>query len=302
MPGGARIQLTFYPDSVNRAEYSPVKNDSFLFAKDVGGGEFFQIYRYDKANGDVTLLTDGKSRNTDPVWSYAGDKLVYGSTRGGGAENLYWQRADGSGDATRLTTSPNQQYPGSWHPSGRFLAFLETRPQTGYDLLILPIEGDEASGWKPGTPTVFLSTPFYVMQPRFSPDGRWLAYESPESGAFEIYVRPFPGPGGKWQISTGGGTNVHWSRARRELLYLARNGRIMVVPYSAAADVFQAEKARVWSETPIQVRPLPYASFDLHPDGERVLMTPVTRATAGPTHVTLILNFFDELRRLAPTK
>jgi len=76
MPGGARTQLTFYPDSVSGAEYSPVKNDSFVFAKDVGGGEFYQIYRYDKASGDVTLLTDGKSRNTDPVWSYAGDKLL----------------------------------------------------------------------------------------------------------------------------------------------------------------------------------------------------------------------------------
>ena len=147
---------------------------------------------------------------------------------------------------------------------------------------------------------MFLSGPSAEQRPRFSPDGRWLAYESNESGAFEIYVRPFPGPGGKFQISTGGGTTAVWSRARRELLDLAPDRRIMVVPYTAAGDAFQAEKPRVWSETPVQVRTFGGGSFDLHPDGERVVMAPGTAATAGPTHVTLWFNFFDELRRLAP--
>jgi hypothetical protein len=149
---------------------------------------------------------------------------------------------------------------------------------------------------------VFLSGPFTEQQPRFSPDGRWLAYESTESGgSFEIYVRPFPpGPGGKRQISTGGGSNAVWSRVRHELLYLAPDGRIMVVPYTVAGDAFEAEKPGVWSKTPVQLRPGIGASFDLHPDGERVAMAPATEATAGPTHVTLIFNFFDELRRLAP--
>ena len=157
------------------------------------------VWTYDAARDALTRLTFDPGVDRNPVWTPDGRRLVYASSRSGGAQNLYWQRADGSGDATRLTTSPNQQYPGSWHPSGRFLAFQETRPQTGTDLLILPVEGDEASGWKPGTPTVFLSGPFTEQQPRFSPDGRWLAYESNESGAFEIYVRPFPGPGASGQ-------------------------------------------------------------------------------------------------------
>jgi hypothetical protein len=93
----------------------------------------------------------------------------------------------------------------------------------------------------------------------------------------------FPGPTDKWPISTGGGTNAVWSRARHELLYLAADGRIMMVSYTAAADAFQAEKPRVWSETPVQVRPSIGASFDLHPDGERVVMAPGTAAMAGPT-------------------
>ena len=185
------------------------------------------VWTYDAARDASTRLTVDPGVDRNPVWTPDGRRLVYAAARNGGAQNLYWQRADGSGDATRLATSPNVQYPGSWHPSGRVLAFQETRPQTGFDLLILPVEGDEASGWKFGTPTVFLSGPFTEQQPRFSPDGRWLAYESNESGIVEIYVRPFPGPGDKWPISTGGGTNAVWSRARHELLYLAPDGRIM---------------------------------------------------------------------------
>jgi len=90
MPAGARTQLTFYPDRVAEAQYSPVKDDSFVFSKDIGGGEFFQLYRYDVATGDVTLLTDGKSRNTGAVWSYAGDRIAYGSTRRTGDDVDLW--------------------------------------------------------------------------------------------------------------------------------------------------------------------------------------------------------------------
>ena len=101
------------------------------------------------------------------------------------------------------------------------------------------------------------------------------------------------------RVSTGGGTNAIWSR-RNELLYLAPDGRIMVVPYTVAGDLFQPRKATVWSETSIQIRPLNGASFDLDPDVERVAMAPGNQATVARTHVTLILTFFDELRRLAP--
>src|SRR5271167_613341 len=89
-PGGARTQLTFFPDRVGGATYQPVNGDSFLFTKDVGGGEFFQVYRYDLATGDVTLLTDGKSRNTGPHWSYQGDRIAYGSTRRSGNDVDIW--------------------------------------------------------------------------------------------------------------------------------------------------------------------------------------------------------------------
>jgi len=166
--------------------------------------------------------------------------------------------------------------------------------------MILPIEGDETSGWKPGKPLVFLNGPARERYPTFSPDGRWIAYMSNESGRDEVYVRPFPGPGGKWQVSTAGGFYPTWSRTRRELFYAAPDNRIMVAPYTVAGDSFLPAKPDVWSSTPFAARQ-GQRSFDLHPDGERFAVPPAADATADKRDkVVFIFNFFDELRRLAP--
>ena len=260
------------------------------------------VWTYDVERGAPTKLPSDYPVNRNPVWTPDGQRLVYGSAGRGGPVNLYWQRADGSGRATPLAPSPSTQLMGSWHPNGHILAFQESHLETSADLMILRLEGDEAGGWRPGKATRFLDGPSREQQPSFSPDGHWLAYESDDSvaGVFEISVRPFPGPGGKTTISTGGGTNAVWSQKRHELLYLAPDGRVMVVQYAATGDDFRVEKPRVWSGTLVQRRPLSGNSFDLDPDGTRVVMSPGTAATAGPTHVTLWFNFFDELRRLAP--
>jgi Tol biopolymer transport system component len=116
-----------------------------------------------------------------PVWTPDGRRIVFASNRAkAGVTNLYWVNADGTGDVTRLTDSPESQTPWSWHPSGKFLAFYSNRGATGNDLMILSIEGDAARGWTPGKPTVFLSTPANETAPMFSPDGRWIAYHSNE--------------------------------------------------------------------------------------------------------------------------
>ena len=166
--------------------------------------------------------------------------------------------------------------------------------------MILPMEGDEVSGWKPGTPTVFLNTPADEQEPMFSPDGRWLAYQSNESGRAELFVRPFPGPGGKWQISTAGGGYPTWSRTRHELFYKTADHRIMVAPYTVEGNSFKADKPRVWSERKMQPRPR-LRFFDLHPDGERFAVSAAeTPAEDRRDKIVFIFNFFDELRRIAP--
>ena len=168
--------------------------------------------------------------------------------------------------------------------------------------MILPIEGDEVSGWKPGKPYAFLNTPASEFAPSFSPDGRWLAYHSNESGRDEVYVRPFPPREGKWPVSSGGGQWPIWSRARakRELLYQTLDNQIMAVPYSVEGDSFRREAPRLWTERRILRRPT-LRSMDLHPDGERVAAAVATegRAEGSQDKVVFIFNFFDELRRIA---
>ena len=135
----------------------------------------------------------------------------------------------------------------------------------------------------------------------FSPDGRWIAYQSNESGHFDVYVRPFPGPGNGWQVSTDGGAYPTWSRTRHEIVYASLDNRLMVASYTVEGDSFKADTPRVWSERRFSLRPR-NRSFDLHPDGERVVLTaaPDNESAVKQDKLVFVFNFFDELRRLAP--
>ena len=276
--------------------------DGRRIALQIDDGQNIDVWVSEWARDTLTRLTFDPAADTKPVWTPDGRRIVFASDRADtSTPNLYWQRADGTGGAQRLTDSKNFQSPASWHPSGKFLAFEENNPQTGYDLMILRMEGDEASGWKPGKPSVFLNSPFAEREPMFSPDGRWLAYWSNETGRQEVYVRPFPGPGGKWQISTGGGVYPTWSRTKHELFYGTPSGQIMVAAFTVEGDSFRSEKPRLWSDGRFSVRSTT-RSFDLHTDGERFALAPAAQTPGGgkQDHVTFIFNFFDELRRIAP--
>jgi len=261
------------------------------------------IWVYDWARDTMTRLTFDPGNDIAQTWTPDGQRIAFASTRGG-AQNLYWSRADGSGEVQRLTESKNSQFPYSWTPDGKTLAFHELDPVTGADLWVLPIEGDEKSGWKPGTPKVFLKTPFAESTSFFSPDGRWLAYQSNESGKLEVYVRPFPSGEGKWMVSSGGGNQVRWSRNTKELFYERPDDhKIMVANYRVVGGSFQADKPVLWS--PVQLadvggRP----NYDVAPDGKRVaaLRYIESQEKAAEKHdkFVLVLNVFDELRRRVP--
>jgi serine/threonine-protein kinase len=233
--------------------------------------------------------------NNWPVWMPDGKGIIFKSAD---AVNpgLYWVRSDGAGEAQRLTDGSQDEYPDSISPDGKRLSWSQ-RGTGSTDVFTAPIEGDPAH-LKLGKPELFLGTPFVEAYSRFSPDGRWMAYASNESGTFEIYVRPFPGPGGRWQVSTGGGNFPIWAANGRELLYRNSDQRIMAVNYTAKGDSFAADKPRVWSET--RVMPLgTFVTWDLAPDSKRMaaFLYGTEAQQKLPTHLTFLVNFADELQR-----
>jgi serine/threonine-protein kinase len=201
---------------------------------------------------------------SSPVWTPNGKHLAYGSDSGRGVSNLWLTNADGSGTPTRLTTSSNDQQPSSWDPTGKFLAFTELRPNTSRDVMILPVESDAGGGWKTGAPILFKGAAVNERDPAFSPDGRWVAYDSEESGPSEVYVSPFPGPGAAVPVSNGGGSNPTWSATGNELLFWS-NWKIMSASYTAP-DTFVPGKPQLWAPQDGMAR----GTFDMHPDGKRL--------------------------------
>jgi serine/threonine-protein kinase len=301
---GKTTALREMPANWSNPAFSP---DGGRLAVDISDGKQTDVWVYDWVRDTLSRLTFDQTDDQRPVWTPDGQRIVFSSKRGDGQFlNLYWQRADGTGDAVRLTESKTSQFASSWHPSGKFLAFLDMNPQTISDLMILPMQGDESTGWRPGTPTVFLKTPFVESTPEFSPDGRWLAYLSNEAGRSDVYVRPFPGPGGKWQISTSAADDPMWSRTRPELFFAAAPGlRLMVAGYSVEGESFRADKPKLVSDTRFAVRPRPPSrDVALHPDGQRFAVAPLpdTNASARLDKVVFVFNFLDELRRIAPAK
>jgi len=276
-------------------------------AVDISDGTQRDIWVYEWARDTLTQLTFDPGEDRFPVWTPDGRRLVFASDRGkAGTFNLYWANADGTGEVTRLTDSPESHSQGSsWHPSGQFLAFQASRGATGTDLMILPMEGDATRGWTPGTPTVFLSSPASEATPMFSPDGRWIAYASTEAGSssFDIYVRPFPGPGGPWRISTAGGRFPRWSATAPELLFVGQ-ATIMAARYTVVGDSFRSETPQMWSPTSIQGVAPGNAGYALHPDGKRVAAAAVADESDGLAHdkVVFFFNFSDYLKKVAPGK
>jgi Tol biopolymer transport system component len=268
--------------------------DGKRLAMDIRTSKRTDIWIYDLERDTLSRLTFLGDGNSRPVWTPNGERIVYGSFEKGKPQSLWWIRSDGGGSPDRLTQSDSPQSPGSWTPDGKTLAFTQRNPGTSVDVMTLSVDGSEKTGWKPGQPKAFLNTPFFETDPEFSPDGGWLAYISNESGTNEIYVRPFPGPGGKTQISTGGGSLPQWSRNGKELYYIASTrDKIMAVSYAAIGDSFRAEKPRVWSSGQISDR----SSYFPSPDGKRigVLKTPGAVDAAPINKVEFIFNFIDQI-------
>ena len=251
------------------------------------GGQW-DIWVYDIRRDTLTRLTFERGRA--PLWTPDGKRVTFQSTRFG-PRNLFWKPADGTGAEELLLESELPHMAHSWSPDGKVLAFSEILPSTNADIWVLPLEGERK-------PQLFLRTPFTETGPVFSPDGHWLAYRSNESGQDEIYVQPFPSTGAKWQISTKGGEEAVWAPSGRELFY--RNGNQMMAVDITTEPTFTHGTPKLLFEGEYFSYG-PRAVYDVAPDGQRFLMIKESEQVSS-TQIHVVLNWFEELKRLVPTE
>ena len=263
-------------------------------AVSVWGFEKADIWLHEIVRGTFTRLTFEDTVESYPIWTPDGARITFSSDRSG-REGIYWIPADGSGTAERLSTLDDST-PASWSPDGQVLAFLKWDSSGNSDIWMLPL-GDE--------PHPFVESPFNEIFSTFSPDGRWLAYGSNQSGRMEIYVTPYPGPGPKIQISTDGGWSPAWAPSGRELFYIDRSetqGMLSMWAVEIATEAgFSAGRPTELFSRKFMFS-YPVTNYDVKPDGQAFLIIESNPRTDEPvTHMHVTLNWFEELKRLVPT-
>ncbi|MGQ0736235.1 MAG: protein kinase domain-containing protein [Acidobacteriota bacterium] len=273
------------PTPVRGFEIPRISPDGTRIALTIREGDS-DVWIVETARGALTRMTHEAGEDHSVAWSPDGQRIAYSSTRAGQSLMMV-MRADGSGSAEQLLVSEEHAHLGGWTPDGDTLLLDGATPSSRHDLYAVTI--GESGSRRP-----YRVTPFNEQNARPSPDGRWTVYSSDESGQDEIYVEAFPGPGGRTQVSSGGGGEPVWARNGREIFYRSGN-RMMVVavepgpPFKTGVPrvLFEGEFASVvWRET----------NYDVSPDGRRFLMI---KGDAQPpaSELRLIVNWVAEMRR-----
>jgi serine/threonine-protein kinase len=270
-----RLQVVLSPDGAFAAVIRATEGANDLWVRDM-------------ARGISSRLTFS-ANVLGAVWSPDSRRIAFASRREGQLPAVYVIPRDGSREEELLWAADNPLLPNDWTPDGRNLLVQRGSTTGGADLWVLPLDGDEE-------PYPFLDRDFDDRSARISPDGRWVAHVSYQSGRNEVYVRPFPGPGGRWQISMDGGREPRWSADGRELFF--RNGSETLVATVDTSSGFRAERPRVLFDRDLySVVPFQYSPS---PDGERFLAIQRVGSDASRSDIAVVLHWVDELRRLVP--
>jgi serine/threonine protein kinase/Tol biopolymer transport system component len=299
---GKEEPLAAAPNEYGLIKISP---DGTRVALSIGGVNKSDIWIWDVARETMIRLTFDKVSSM-PLWTPDGKRIVYLSSHGSvGLPDIRWKAADGTGEVEKLSPSQNSiAIPWSWSRDGKTLALWEiTLAPLQADLGTLSMEGDHAR--KP-----LLQENYFENAPRISPDGRWMAYASNESGKYEIYIRPFPDVNkGKWQVSANGGNSPLWSPDGRELFY--RGGDATMAVAVETEPTFKPAKPKVlFKGTYFSTgAPIELTLWDISPDGKRFLMIkPAASTSAAPTaasaqpKINIVVNWLEELKQRVPVK
>ncbi len=279
---GKQVETVGPPGNYRGLDLAPDGKRVAAHRHDGNGGD---IWVTDLSRSTTSRFTfDASQENSSPIWSPDGTRIVYGSIHNGKG-GLYQKLANNVGTEERLTESNSMAVPVSWSPDGSAIVYEVDDPKTTRDFWVLPLSGDRK-------PSPLLRTPFAESHGQISPDGKWLAYYSNETGRVEVYVHPFPAGAGKWQISTNGGLFPRWRRDGHELFYMSQNGggKMMSVDIRSSGSTFEASTPRELFDSPYVAVPhgasavYPYHNYAVSADGQRFLIPhPTSSDTANLT-------------------
>jgi serine/threonine-protein kinase len=261
-----------------------------IYASTTTAGSPQDIWVFDTERKIKTRVTFGGANGT-PVWTPDGRRITYSATADG-KSGIYWVQADGSGKPEQLLATDAASAPSSWSPDGKFLLYSQTADRKPARIWVLPVSGGVAA-----KPYPLHDAQAYESDAQISPDGRWVAYESQETGQMEVYVQPFPGPGGKERVSTEGGDSVRWAHNGRELYYRVVMGEGAVVGVD-----FQTSPQLHLGLPKVLATGVFGTTFDAAPDGKRFLVELLGSTDPGGRRMVGIDNWFEELKRRVPVK
>lgn len=246
-----------------------------------------EIWIHDLARNVPARFTFDPAIDRSPVWSPDGRHIVFSSSRKGHSD-LYLKPSGGAGNEEILLESDAEKHAMDWSRDGRFVLFSQIDPagETSRDIWVLPMQAERK-------PYPLVQTPFREDYPHFSPNGRWVAYQSNESGRDEIYVTPFPGAGGKWEVSAGGGIQPIWSADGKELFYLSTDDRIMAFDVRERDSTIEFGTPQPLFQAPVFAAP--GWRYDAAADGQRFLV--LVSKEEGPAPVTLVVHWSADLKK-----
>ncbi|HEX4950461.1 MAG TPA: hypothetical protein VFZ34_27595, partial [Blastocatellia bacterium] len=290
------VQLGWLDRTGKPLEFVGVTGFAFL-ATLSPDGKRVAVMRQDSKSGTTDINIIDLVRNTEsrltfdsaddayPVWSPDGSQIAWWSSRGQ-KHQIYRKAASGVGQEESLLQSDVLTSPSSWSADGKFLLYIQSAPKTLSDIWLLPLDGDRK-------PTPFSQSPFAEFVPKFSPDGRWVAYQSNESGKYEVYVQTFPAGGGKWQVSTSGGNTTHWRSDGKELFYISLDRKLMAVEIKGGAT-FEAGLPKVLFD--LAAAQVQRDTFTVTADGQRFLFPRYLRENTV-TPFSVVVNWAAEAKK-----
>jgi Tol biopolymer transport system component len=248
------------------------------------------IWLLNALGGGWNRLTFDPARDMYPLWSADGSRIAFASYRKV-IRDLYWKPSNGAAADEVLLETPNNKVPEDWSKDGKYLLYAEYDPKTGSDLWVLAMSESERKA------RAFVNTPFEETMGKFSPDGRWVAYETNESGRSQIVVTSFPNAVGRWQVSAGGGMQPRWRSDGSELYFIASDGKLMAVPVSSKGTAFEARPAVPLFQVPIVTADAVAGKpqYAVTRDGRFLINQPAKEATATP--ITLLMNWNPDATR-----